>query len=79
MLINILAGALLAFHLIDVYGLAWRLKRIFKIAPDKRIKPFDCRYCLGGWLALIFWFLPPVYSEVITVMLGAAYLEKFIK
>ena len=79
MLISIIAGALLSYHLIDVYGLPWRIKRIMKYSPDKRIKPFDCRYCLGGWLALAFYFLPDVHGQVITVLLSGAYLSKLIK
>lgn len=73
LLISAAAGAFTAYHLIEVYGLPMRLKRGFSIKPEKRIKPFDCLYCLGGWLSLIFYFTD--ISIYFALLFGSAYLS----
>jgi hypothetical protein len=79
MVYNILAALFFAHYLIEVFGLPYKLKKIFKIHPDKRIKPFDCNYCLSGWLGLVFFLLPLICSQVAVVLFGSAYLSKYIK
>lgn len=73
LLISILACSLTAWHLVEVYGLGWRLKRGLRLDPDRRIKPFDCVYCLGSWLGLIYFFIPD-YSIYAVALFGSGYV-----
>jgi len=79
MLYNMFAALFFTHYLIDVFGLPYKLKRIFKIPMTKRIKPFDCNYCLSGWIGLAFFLLPIICSQVVFVLFGSAYLSKYVK
>lgn len=76
--INILAAMFLAHHLIEVYGLPMRIKRAFKMGPNKRVKPFDCNYCLSAWMSVALNLIPSVGLWVF-ILLCPAYLSKYIK
>jgi hypothetical protein len=77
LLIKVLAAVSVAFYLVEVYGLGWKVKRILK--RDGRVKPFDCLYCLSGWIGLLFYFLPTVAAEIALAMFGAALLSNHLK
>jgi hypothetical protein len=77
LLIKILAAVSFAYYLVEVYGLGWKIKRMLK--RDGRVKPFDCLYCMSGWMGLLFYFLPPAASEIALAMLGAALLSNYLK
>lgn len=79
MLYNMFAALFFTHYLIDVFGLPYKLKRILKIPMTKRIKPFDCNYCLSGWVALAFFLLPVICSEIAVLLFGSAYLSKYVK
>lgn len=79
MVISILAGLFFAYFLIESYGLAWRLRRIFKLDPNKRLRPFDCQYCMSGWLSIGFYLLPINLTVLALCLFGGAYLSKFVK
>lgn len=76
---KLITGALFAFHLIRVYGLPMRIRRAFSMPNDRRIKPFDCEYCLCGWMALLFYFIPINIVLPMFCLLGGAYLSKYLK
>jgi hypothetical protein len=76
-MVKVLAALSLAYFLIDVYGLGYKLKKWFKIKG--RVKPFDCNYCLTFWVCVVLYFVPEYYSNFIALTFGAAYLSKFIK
>jgi hypothetical protein len=75
--VKILAAVFLQYYLIVVFGLPIKIKKVFKIVG--RVRPFDCEYCLGFWIAFILFFLPVIWSQVVFVSFGAAYLSKYIK
>jgi hypothetical protein len=77
LLIKILAAVSFAYYLVEVYGLGWKIKRMLK--RDGRVKPFDCLYCLSGWMGLMLYFLPMVCSEVTLMLFGCSYISKYIK
>jgi uncharacterized membrane protein len=66
----------MADFLTNAIGWEMKLKKFFKIHPEKSIKPIGCMYCTAGWLGLILYFLPS--CPVILVMFGAAYLTKYL-
>lgn len=57
-LINGFAGFYTAYYFVNILQAPMRIKRVFKLNPLKRIKPFDCVQCLSVWLSICFCFLP---------------------
>lgn len=41
-------------------------------------KPFNCAMCLGAWLGLILFFVPPVVPEVMCIMFGAGIMSAIL-
>jgi hypothetical protein len=90
MVYNILAALFFTYYLINVFGLPIKIKqfvfslplniqKVINIKPSSRLKPFDCNYCLSGWIGLVFFLLPLICSQVAVVLFGSAYLSKYIK
>jgi hypothetical protein len=78
-IIKTITGCLIAVHLIRVYGLPMRIKRALKMPPAKRIKPFDCEYCLSGWIALLMYFAPAWLVYPAFALFAGAYFSKLLK
>jgi hypothetical protein len=79
MFIITIAAFTFAYYFVNVFDGAMILKRIFKINPNKRLKPFDCVQCLTVWSALGFYFMPIELIQVIAVIFGAGFLSIKIK
>lgn len=79
MLVKLLAAFFFAYYFVNVANIPMLIKRVFKLNPQKRIKPFDCVVCLSVWVALILFFLPSTYSECLLVCFGAGFLSTRIK
>jgi len=77
LLIKVLAAVSFAYYLVEVYGLGWKIKRILK--RDGRVKPFDCLYCMSGWMGLFYYLLPQAVAEITLAMFGAALLSNYLK
>ena len=79
MFINAIAAYFFAYYFVNIFDGAILIKRIFKINPTKRLKPFDCVQCLSVWSALLFLFLPCELVQCIAVLFGAGFLSIKIK
>jgi len=75
MWIKLIAAFLTAHYIVNV--VVMKLKVKLKIR--RRIKPFDCTVCLSVWLALVLWFMPDMYAELLTVLFGAGFLAQKIQ
>ena len=75
-----LAALVFSYYFINVAQLPMKIKKVFKIAPNDRIKPFDCMECLSVWVALILFFIPDIVSNCLLVSFGAGFIAtKFNK
>jgi hypothetical protein len=79
MFITTIAAFTFAYYFVKVLDGAMILKRIFRLNPSKRLKPFDCVQCLTVWSALAFYFMPIELIDVIAVIFGAGFLSIKIK
>jgi hypothetical protein len=79
MFIITIAAFTFAYYFVKVLDGAMILKRIFRLNPTKRLKPFDCVQCLTVWSALSFYFMPIELIQVIAVIFGAGFLSIKIK
>lgn len=68
----ILASISFAFFVVEVLRLP---------APGTWLyrKPFNCIPCLSAWTALALFFLPDVFTQVISTMFGAGTIGAFVK
>lgn len=74
MFINTIAGFCTAYYFVNVLQAPMRIKRVFKLNPHKRIKPFDCVQCLSVWLTMAFYFLPIELSQFFAVAFMAGFV-----
>jgi hypothetical protein len=72
-----IAAFVTAYYFVNVF--IPPVKRVLKILPGKRIKPFDCVQCLSVWIAIILYFLPIELSQAMAVIFGAGFLSIKIK
>jgi hypothetical protein len=79
MFIITIAAFTFAYYFVKVLDGAMILKRIFRLNPNKRLKPFDCVQCLTVWSALLFYYMPIELIQVIAVIFGAGFLSIKIK
>jgi hypothetical protein len=79
MFIITIAAFCFAYYFVKVLDGAMILKRIFRLKPNKRLKPFDCVQCLTVWSALAFYFMPIEFIQVIAVIFVAGFLSIKIK
>jgi hypothetical protein len=57
-LIVITTALSFSYNFVEINQLARHAKKIFKIHHAKRLKPFDCFYCLSCWSCLALYFTP---------------------
>tara|TARA_R110000868_G_scaffold201477_1_gene449007 strand:- start:1091 stop:1330 length:240 start_codon:yes stop_codon:yes gene_type:complete len=74
MLIICLAGFCTAYYFVNILQAPMRIKRVLKLDPVKRIKPFDCVQCFSVWLAIVFYFLPIEIAQFFAVIFAAGFL-----
>lgn len=74
MILSITAALLFSYYFIAIAGIPQTLKRWLKMKAHQRIKPIDCMTCLSAWMAIAFYFLPQIYTDISIVMFGAGYL-----
>jgi len=79
MYITILAAFLFAYYFINVAKIIYRIKKVWVIPFEKRMKPFDCVTCLSVWVAVALWFMPIEVSQFLTVVFGAGFIGHKIK
>lgn len=71
----------LAVLLVDVLSIGQRFKKLFKINPLKRVKPFDCLKCMSFWssigMCLIYSLsLKEAFVAILGTLLTVIILEK---
>lgn len=74
MLITTLAAFCFSYYFVVVAQMPMVIKRILKLKPVKRIKPFDCVQCLSVWTAAVFYFLPAGVTQFIAVVFLAGFI-----
>ena len=79
MYITILAAFLFAYYFVNVAKIVYRIKKVWVIPFEKRMKPFDCVTCLSVWVAVALWFMPIEVSQFLAVVFGAGFLGHKIK
>ena len=79
MYITILASFLFAYYFVNVAKIIYRIKKVWVIPFEKRMKPFDCVTCLSVWVAVALWFMPIEVSQFLAVVFGAGFLGHKIK
>ncbi len=79
MFIDAIAGFCTAYYFIQVAQFPMRIKRILKLNPTQRIKPFDCVQCLSVWLTVAFYFLPGGVSEFFASIFLAGFISTKIQ
>lgn len=79
MLIVTIAAFCTAYYFVNIVQVAMRIKRVFKMNPSKRMKPFDCTQCLTVWFAVVLYFLPIEIAQFLAVVFGAGFLSIKIK
>ena len=78
-MVTVLAAFLFSYYFVNIAGFPNAIKRGFKFAPGKRLKPFDCVTCLSVWMAVIFWFIPFVIVKFIAVIFAAGFIGNKVK
>jgi mannose/fructose/N-acetylgalactosamine-specific phosphotransferase system component IIC len=74
-----LAAFFTAYYFVNVLQFTMAIKRVWKLPPEKRLKPFDCVQCLSVWLAIALYFLPIQISSVLLVSFGAGFISTKVK
>jgi len=74
MLIISIAGFCTAYYFVNILQAPMRMKRVLKLGPLVRIKPFDCVQCLSVWLAIVFYFLPIEVAQFFAVIFAAGFV-----
>ena len=74
MLIICLAGFCTAYYFVNILQAPMRIKKVLKLGPLKRIKPFDCVQCFSVWLAIAFYFLPIEVAQFFAVIFAAGFI-----
>jgi hypothetical protein len=69
-----LAGFCTAYYFVNILQAPMRIKRVLKLDPVKRIKPFDCVQCFSVWLAIAFYFLPIEVAQFFAVIFAAGFV-----
>lgn len=79
MFVIAIAGFCTAYYFVNVVQAPMRIKRVLKLEPMKRIKPFDCVQCLSVWLTGALFFLPVEVSQFLAVSFGAGFISTKIQ
>lgn len=74
MFVITIASFCFAYYFVHVLQAPMRIKRVLKLPPAKRIKPFDCVQCLSVWVAVIIFFLPVEVSQIMAAAFGAGFI-----
>lgn len=74
-----IAAFCMAYYTVNVLQLHMRIKRAWKLDPNKRIKPIDCVQCLSVWIAVILWFCPLSVVEFLAMAFSAGFISTRVK
>ena len=70
----ILASVLFSYYFIHIALIPNWIKTKLKFKPYQRLKPFDCITCLPVWIALLLYFIPEVYTDILLVCFASGFI-----
>jgi hypothetical protein len=75
---TILTSILIAYILVEIVQLDRVVKKIFRINPDKRVKPFDCITCLSFWVCIGLLFVPSSIVKKMFIVTTTTFIASLV-
>ena len=79
MFITVIAAFCFAYYFVNTLQGAMLIKRVLRLDPKKRLKPFDCVQCLAVWSAVALYLLPYNVSAFFAVVFLTGFISIKIK